>query len=692
MRIFRCLFFLLLCMLITLNTQGQQWEAAPLGAGEGGQRIMTLAVDQTDGDYIIFGTDVGGIFHSADGKDYYRHTNVGFEGQGSGSVTIDPNNPKVVYVSAMGNKAGEAHNSNGVYRSTDQGLTWQWVLKKQDFKNNRDRRDHLVVDPTSLDPELGHSSRVYYSSLPGAFFRSTDGGETWSEHETFTGKYWLAVSPENGAVFAGNNSGLYRSTDYGDTFEKISDDQVTGIDAAGGTVVYCTKDNKIMLSLNAGESFTETTARGIPNDAESFLTTIKLSPADPQRMLVSSRNGNDTARLISHDSGATWKASNDRDGYPLVCGVKKAGKYLDFTWHPTDPNVCWSYNRAYMVKSTDGGRSFKYANEGYTGIYMGQKNSFHFNATNPDYIAFPSLDWDGAVTFDAGETWKNTGIKKGPWGWTFGVYAVRPGVWFGGESKTHSPRNIILKITRDNGKTFTSKKLDYARAKDTVFSSYHDPANPRTWFYLYWRSEDEGKTWKEMKDIRGVVTHDPTTNALYGIGEKKDDGVMRSTDGGKTWESVWNPAIRIRDIAVAPGGKMIYAVASEGFKQFDTETGETTNLLPRLLKDQKGTNKRLWSVAIDPVDPRVAYVVRGAHRYQPDNSVQRTIDGGKTWHSLTVSDRWDNHHHAMDGGGSCIEGLWVRVHPETRYAYVGTNDFGYWKIGPPSDSEEPAIE
>jgi hypothetical protein len=86
-------------------------------------------------------------------------------------------------------------------------------------------------------------------------------------------------------------------------------------------------------------------------------------------------------------------------------------------------------------------------------------------------------------------------------------------------------------------------------------------------------------------------------------------------------------------------------------------------------------------VAVDPVDPSVVYAGGARNTYSTDTAVVRSTDAGQTWQSLIRSVRVDNVKTGPDGGREAIS---IRVHPKTRYAYVGTGCYGFWKFGPPA--------
>ncbi|MCC6719092.1 MAG: glycosyl hydrolase [Acetobacteraceae bacterium] len=277
-----------------------------------GMGETTIRLDVSYGDGVYKSTDAGATW-----------TNVGLrDTKHIGRVLIHPANPDIAYVAALGDIFGP-HEARGVYRTTDGGKTWQCVL-------------HRDADSGAVDMAMDASNpRVLYATIwqtrrnfwnissggPGCgLFKSTDGGDTWTEISRNKGlptgplgKIGVAVSPaQSGRVWAlveaeGEKCGLYRSDDHGATWVQTQASRdlmhrpwyYTHVfaDPSHADTVYVT--NLCMWkSTDGGTNFTEiNTSHGDNHD-------LWIDPADSRRMI----EGNDGGAQVTFNGGITWSS------------------------------------------------------------------------------------------------------------------------------------------------------------------------------------------------------------------------------------------------------------------------------------------------------------------------------------------------------------------------------------------------
>src|SRR5580693_2505089 len=200
------------------ENSGRTWvpisdEGIPIGS------IGAIAVAPSNPNIVYVGTgepDIRsqhsygiGMYKSTDAGKTWTH--IGLEATRQiGRVAVDPTNPSRVYVAALGH-VYDANPDRGLYRSTDGGATWKKILFKTSDPNNVGAID-VAIDPKNphvLYASLWATRRppwsVYApSNLPGGgLYKSTDGGDTWNKlggglpTDDFVGKIGVAIAPSN---------------------------------------------------------------------------------------------------------------------------------------------------------------------------------------------------------------------------------------------------------------------------------------------------------------------------------------------------------------------------------------------------------------------------------------------------------------------------------------------------------------
>jgi hypothetical protein len=264
----------------------------------------------------------GGLFKSLDaGKTWSM---VGLEKtRNKHRIIIDPNNPDVVYVAAIGNPYAP-HPERGVYKTTDGGLSWKQVLYTNDTSGCAD----LVMDPTNPNKLLANmwqhrrTPHSFKSGGPGSgFYMTHDGGKTWKKlgkseglPEGDYGRIGIAIAPSEPkriyALIESAKNGLYRTDDGGFKWELVNSNkedvnnrpfyfQDIRVDPKNENRVY-NIFQMISMSEDGGKTFKIIIPySGIHPDHHAFW----IHPEDPNLII----DGNDGGIGISRDRGRTWK-------------------------------------------------------------------------------------------------------------------------------------------------------------------------------------------------------------------------------------------------------------------------------------------------------------------------------------------------------------------------------------------------
>ena len=307
---------------------GLEWRC--IGPPRGG-RVVAVAGDPVNPAVFYFGACAGGVWKTYDGGTYWENVSDGFfETASVGAIDVSTADPNVIYA-GMGEACIriDVTHGDGVYRSTDAGKSWQ----------NMGLKDTRHISRVRTHPQ--NADLVYVAALGHAFgpnsergiFRSSNGGRDW-EHVLFksedAGAADLSIDPNNPRnLFAsiwqtrrsfwnlssgGPDSGLWRTTDGGDTWEDISGNP------------------------------------GLPEGPLGRIG-VAVSPAQAGRVYATIE-AKDCGVYRSDDNGDTWELmSDDRDlqGRPWY--------YQHIFADPQDANTCWILSYG-AWKSIDGGKTF----------------------------------------------------------------------------------------------------------------------------------------------------------------------------------------------------------------------------------------------------------------------------------------------------------------------------------------------
>ncbi len=258
-----------------------------------------------------------GIYRSTDAGETWTHVGLA-ETQTISHITVHPDDPDLVYVAALGHIFGP-NPERGVFKSTDGGQNWERIL----FVSERAGAVDLSMDPNDPDVlyaatwETWRTPYTMNSGGPGSrLFKSTNGGQDWTDltrapglPEGTIGRIGVAVSPADPqrvyALVEALDGGLFRSEDAGATWTLVNDDRSYRQRAWYYTHVYADPhdpDSVYVLntgfyrSTDAGGSFERI---GVPHGDNHDLW---IAPSDPRRMI----NANDGGANVSYDGGESW--------------------------------------------------------------------------------------------------------------------------------------------------------------------------------------------------------------------------------------------------------------------------------------------------------------------------------------------------------------------------------------------------
>ncbi len=544
--------------------------------------VGAVAVSESNPDVVYIGmgeTELrgnimqgDGVYKSIDAGKTWKHVGLA-DTQAIARIRIDPANPDIVYVAALGHPYGP-NSERGVFRTLDGGKTWQKVLYKD---------DHAGAEDLCLDP---HNSRVLYAAIwdvyrtawtlssggpRSGFYKSTDGGSNWTEitrnrglPQGIIGKIGVAVSADSNRVYAmveAEDGGLFRSEDAGASWTRVNEDRRLRQRAFYYTRITADpKDKDTLYILNTGLYRSTDGGKTVKalHPPHGDQHDIWIASNDPKRMI----NSNDGGGNVSVNGGETWTAqpfptaqlyhvATTKDVPYHVCGAQQDNTTICVTSAPVarGPAGAGSQSLGRPVYSPGGGES------GY--IAPDPKNPDIFYAgsqgallTRYDRKTGHERDVEIYPVFFSGMP---ASALKERWQWTFPIVfnPVDPKILYA--SSQHLWR------TTNEGQSWQSISGDLTRA---------DP--------------------KTLGDSGGPITKDQNGPEIYGtiftiapshfdvntIWTGSDDGLVNITrDGGKTWKNVTPKGlpdfIRISMIDASPNKAATAYLAAKNYQGDD---------------------------------------------------------------------------------------------------------------------------
>jgi photosystem II stability/assembly factor-like uncharacterized protein len=618
--------------------------ARNIGSATMSGRIAAVdAIDQ-DGRITVFvGSASGGVWKSVNGGTTYKPVFDREEVQSIGAVTIDPSNPKTVWVGT-----GESWTRNsvsigaGVYRSTDGGENWSNVGLKDSEHIAR-----ILVDPDDgnkvLACALGH---LWDDNDERGVFRTTDGGKTWKKvlagANVSTGCAMMSMSrQEPNVIYAalwdfrrrgwtfrsgGPGSGLYKSTDGGEHWSEINDSSAKGLPAkpwgrvalavapSKPQVVYANIEAEkrgLYRSDDAGASWTKLDASNYMVWRPFYFGHLIVDPKDENKIFKP-----DLILMLSTNGGKSFN---------VVSGGAH-GDFHDVWIDPKNPSIVITGDDGGLWRSEDGGNLWKHQ------MNLPVSQFYHVSTDNSDpYHVYGGLQdnssWVGDSSYPGGVSnsrWEN--MFGGDGFWMFEdtsdpnyIYAEAQGGEIGRVNRyTHEVRRI--QPLPDYGE----KKLRF-----NWNTPIHMSPNEKGTIYIgaqfLFRSRDHGQTWER-------ISPDLTTNDAEKQKQEESGGVTIDNSSAEMHTTIYS-------ISESPkNGQIIWVGTDDGNLQITRDGAKTwTNVIGNV----SGLAKNSWVSTIETsrFDEATAYATFDRHTFGDMKPyVYKTTDYGKTWTALRAQE------------------------------------------------------
>jgi len=613
-----------------------RWRSA--GPFRGGRSVAVTGVVGDPKVYYV-GTTGGGLWKTDNIGLTWRCVSDGFFKTGSvGAVAVAESDPNVVYV-GMGEHAPRGvmtHHGDGVYRSTDGGKSWTHV--------GLERTQHIsrvVVHPKDPDTVIVAAQGALYSPSPErGLYKSTDGGATWKRVlfvDDKTGAAELSMDATNPRILyaamwehgrlpwqvisGGPGSGLYKSTDTGETWTKMSE--------------------------------------GLPKEMGKMAIAVCPSAPDTVYALIESDSAKDERGLyVSTNAGKSWsQVSSD----PRL--IQRAWYYTELFIDPRDERTIYVLS-APALRSTDSGKTWQ--------TLSGTHGDYHDMWLNPDNSRnfIIANDGGGAITFDAGKTWSTQDTQPTAQFYRINVDNRFPYRIYSGQQDNTS---VVIASRELGGGGITPASWTASAGGESAFLAF-DPDHPRFVLGGSYQGTIEvidteatagtsimaapiqylGMDAKDMKyrfNWNAPIIwsrHEP--NTFYHGAQV----LLKTTDMGRTWAAVspdltrnekekqgtpgvpyTNEAVGAENygtlayVAESPHEKgVIWTGSDDGLVQLTRDGGATwKNVTPKGLAECL-----VNAIEVSPFDKATAYIATTRYKFNDHApGLYKTTDYGATW-------------------------------------------------------------
>jgi photosystem II stability/assembly factor-like uncharacterized protein len=668
-------------------TSALRWRS--VGPYTGG-RVTAVAGIADEPNVFYMGTAGGGVWQSEDyGHSWKNISDKGFKSNNIGAMAISPSNPKIIYV-GTGDSAprNTVLTGEGMYKSTDGGKTWSYIGLGE---------THIIgwilVDPNNPDvvyvAALGH---LFAPNPERGVFKTTDGGKTWKKIlyvNDDTGAICLAMDPSDPSVLyaamwqmsrkhwtfssGGPGSGIYQTTDGGANWANISHRPglPSGIFGKVGIAVAPSEPNVVYALIqanykgqagglfrsdNAGQSW-----RLINNSMDItqrafYYMTVYVDPKDPNTIYLPN-----VGVYVSHNAGKKLTELHPPHGDNHELWI-----------NPKNPQILIEGNDGGATVSQNGGKAWSSEDNQPTGQFyhanLDDQFPFHIYGAQQDRgsVEAPSAVSGGVIP----PVWKD--VQGGEMSWVVPTPG-RPWVTYGSgyysiewreNRKTGLITNVSPWPSYKFGLAGSQIKYRYGWNHHAVVFAPHNPKELLMGANVLLETMDEGIHWKpispdltrndkskqarpggpisadvtgeEMFDTISSIAFSPLTDNVIWTGS--DDGLVYvTTDAGGHWSEVRPPTLPTWSTitCIEPShtdeGTAYVSASRYDWDDFHPYVYKTTDYGKHWTQITAGLpqDEYVESVRQDPNEPRLLFAGTSA-------TVYFSLDGGRSWLPLTL--------------------------------------------------------
>ncbi|MBL7826414.1 MAG: hypothetical protein JNJ57_07280 [Saprospiraceae bacterium] len=620
----------------------------PVGPNNISGRITDVAMHAADTQTIYAASASGGIWKSPDFGLNWAPVSDGLPSLSIGDIAIDPSDKNTIYCGTgetNGGGGSVTYDGKGIFKSTDGGITWIGLGLENTGSIGR-----IEVDPKN-------ANRVWVAAMGSLFsnnsergvYRSTDGGQTWSQNlfindstgiidlaihpdnpDTLFAVAWQRVRKPNKRAYGGPASGLYRSTNGGATWTRLTN--------------------------------------GLPSGPNTGRMGICISPSNPNILFLTAANTNGAFAGI-------YKTANNGDSWSPIDQNGDPG-YYSFGWwfgqirvHPNNASEIFNLGVDW-IHSADGGNNWQQVSDYLHADY----HALYINPTNPN-LRVVGNDGGVFVSSDDGLSWEHKPFPITQFytceidfqyphrfsggaqdNGTLASFDNGPDQWthiYGGDGFTtlvNPIDNSIFYATSQYGGFGGSNGASAPTAARYNWNAPYifDPNDPSVMYFgaeRLFKSTDGGLSWNAISDdlsngntgAGGVVYGTITTIAASPVDPNHliagtDDGnVWITQNGGASWNKVSSalPKRWVTRVACDWTDPHTYFVCFSGFRHHENIAHvykTTTSGLSWTDVSGNLPDIPVNDIILDPADPTNWFIAT-------DAGVFSTLNGGDTWES-----------------------------------------------------------
>jgi photosystem II stability/assembly factor-like uncharacterized protein len=617
-----------------------KWRS--IGPFRGGRSVCGTGVVGDSKTYYM-GTTGGGLWKTDDMGISWRNISDGFFKTGSvGAIAVAESDPNVVYV-GMGEHAVRGvmtHHGDGVYKSTDAGKTWKRMGLELTQHISR-----ILIDPKNPNIVIvGAQGALYSHSQQRGIFKSGDGGTTWKNVlyvDDKTGAVELSMDMNNPRIIyaamwehgrlpwkvisGGPGSGLYKSTDQGDTWERLKD--------------------------------------GLPEELGKMAIAVSRSNPEKVYALIESDSEKEAGGLfVSTNGGKKWnRITND---HRLV---QRAWYYIELFIDPKNENTIYVLS-ASALRSTDGGKTWETlsgTHGDYHDLWINPNDSNNFIISN---------DGGSAVTFNGGKSWSTQANMPTAQFYRINVDNQFPYRIYGGQQDNTS---VSIASRELGGGGISTASWTYSAGGESAFLAF-DPDNPN----LVMGDSYQGTI--EVLDVKASAATNVMAAPIQYLGMDAKDlkyrfnwnapiiwskwepntyyhgaqYLLKTSDLGRSWKEVSPDLTRNEKEKQGRGGGpytneevgaenygtlayimesplekgVIWTGSDDGFVSLTRDGGVTwKNVTPKGLAECL-----INAIEVSPFDKATAYIATTRYKFNDHApGLYKTTDYGNTWTKIT---------------------------------------------------------